>query len=144
MFFWNSLAFLMIHQTLAVWSSAFSKTSFNICKFTIHVLLEPGLQNFEHYFTSVWDECNFAVVWAIFGIAFLWDCNEDWPLCVKGEQYNYLAYIIHEMSTTSLLKSIFSCRYTVKEMEKLFFLWWELLGLVLLTAFIYNIELYIL
>ena len=34
-------------------SSAFSKTSLNIWKFTIHVLLNPGLENFEHYFTSV-------------------------------------------------------------------------------------------
>ena len=37
-------------------SSAFSKTSLNIKKFTVHVLLKPGLENFEHYFTSVWDE----------------------------------------------------------------------------------------
>ena len=34
-------------------SSAFSKTSLNNCKFTVHVLLKPGLENFEHYFTSV-------------------------------------------------------------------------------------------
>src|SRR5574340_498197 len=34
-------------------SSAFSKTSLNIWNFTVHVLLEPGLENFEHYFTSV-------------------------------------------------------------------------------------------
>ena len=34
-------------------SSAFSKSSFNIWKFTVHVLLKPGLENFEHYFTSV-------------------------------------------------------------------------------------------
>ena len=34
-------------------SSAFSKTSLNISKFTVHVLLKPGLENFEHYFTSV-------------------------------------------------------------------------------------------
>ena len=26
--------------------------------FTVHVLLKPGLENFEHYFTSMWDECN--------------------------------------------------------------------------------------
>ena len=38
-------------------SSAFSKTSLNIWKFTVHILLKPGLENFEHYFTSVWDEC---------------------------------------------------------------------------------------
>ena len=34
-------------------SSGFSKTSLNIWKFTVHVLLKPGLENFEHYFTSV-------------------------------------------------------------------------------------------
>ena len=60
-------------------SSAFSKTSLNIRKFTVHVLLKPGLENFEYYFTSVWDECNCAVVWAFYGIAFLWVWNEYWP-----------------------------------------------------------------
>ena len=34
-------------------SSAFSKTSLNIWKLTVHILLKPGLENFEHYFTSV-------------------------------------------------------------------------------------------
>ena len=34
-------------------SSAFSKTSLNIWKFMVHVLLKPGLENFEHYFTRV-------------------------------------------------------------------------------------------
>ena len=34
-------------------SSAFSKTSLNIRRFTVHILLKPGLENFEHYFTSV-------------------------------------------------------------------------------------------
>ena len=34
-------------------SSAFSKTSLNIRKFMVHILLKPGLENFEHYFTSV-------------------------------------------------------------------------------------------
>ena len=41
--------------------------------FTVHILLKPGLENFEHFFTSMWDECDCAVVWAFFGIAFLWD-----------------------------------------------------------------------
>ena len=63
-------------------SSAFSKTSWNIWKFMVHVLLKPGLENFEHYFTSMWDECNCAVVWAFFGIPLLWDWNEDWPFPV--------------------------------------------------------------
>ena len=34
-------------------SSAFSKSSLNIWRFTVHVLLKPGLENFEHYFFSV-------------------------------------------------------------------------------------------
>ena len=62
--------------------SAFSKTSLNIWKFTVHVLLKPGLENFEHYFGSVWDECNCMVVWAFFGIAFLWNWNENLPFPV--------------------------------------------------------------
>ena len=38
-------------------SSAFSKTSLNIGKFTVHILLKPGLENFEHYFTSMCCYC---------------------------------------------------------------------------------------
>ena len=59
-------------------SSAFSKSSLNIWKFTVHMLLKPSSENVEHYFASVWDECNCAVVWAFFGFAFLWDWNGNW------------------------------------------------------------------
>ena len=45
-----------------IFSSAFSKSSLNIWQFTVHTLLKPGLGNFEHYFASVLDECNCAVV----------------------------------------------------------------------------------
>ena len=65
-------------------SSAFSKSSLNIWKFMVHVLLKPDLENFEHYFASMWDECNYSVVWTFFGIAFLWDWNENWPFYFKG------------------------------------------------------------
>ena len=54
-------------------SFAFSKSSLNIWKFSVHV----GLENFEHYFASMWDECNCVVFWTFFGIAFLWDWNEN-------------------------------------------------------------------
>ena len=63
-------------------SSAFSKSNLNIWKFMVYILLKPGLENFENYFTIVWDECNCAVVWTFFGIAFLWDWNENWPFPV--------------------------------------------------------------
>jgi len=76
-------------------SSAFSKSSLNIWKFMVHVLLKPGLENFEQYFASVWDECKCAVVWAFFGIAFLRDWNENGPFPVLWPQLsfpNLLAY----------------------------------------------------
>ena len=74
----SSPVLLNSHQILqSAGSSTLSKSSLNIWKFMVHVLLKPGLKNFEHYFTSVWDEYNCAVVWAFFGIAFLWDWNEN-------------------------------------------------------------------
>ena len=61
-------------------SSAFSKTSLNIWKFMVHVLLKPGLKNLS--ITLLACEMSAIVhsfVWAFFGIAFLWDWNENWP-----------------------------------------------------------------
>ena len=43
-------------------SSAFSKSSLNIWKFTVYILLKSGLENFEHYFASMSDEYNCVVV----------------------------------------------------------------------------------
>ena len=71
-------------------SSAFSKSTLNIWKFTVHVLLKPGLENLENYFGSVWDECNCAVAWAFFGIAFLWDWDENWPSPVLWPLLSFL------------------------------------------------------
>ena len=71
-------------------SSAFCKTSLNIWKFTAHVLLKTGLENFKHYFTSVWDECNCVVVWAFFGIAFLWHWSENWPFPILWPVLSFL------------------------------------------------------
>ena len=81
-------------------SSAFSKASLNIWKFTVHILLKPGLENFQHYFASVWDECNCVVVWAFFGIAFLWDWNENWLFPVLWSLLsfpNLLAYWVQHL-----------------------------------------------
>ena len=78
-------------------SSAFSITSLNIWKFTVHILLKPGLENFKHYFTSMWDECNCVVVWAFFGISFLRDWNENGPFQVLWPLLsfpNLLAYSV--------------------------------------------------
>ena len=81
MFFWNSLAFLMTQQMLAIWSLVplpFLKPAWTSGSSWFTYCWKPDLENFEHYFTSVWDECNCVVVWTFFGIAFLWYWNENW------------------------------------------------------------------
>ena len=77
--FSGTLLLFLSSSNLISGSSTFSKSSLNILKFSVHVLLKPGLENFEHYFAIMWDECNCVVVWSFFGIAFLRDWNENWP-----------------------------------------------------------------
>ena len=65
----------MIQWVLAIWSLVhlpFLKPAWKSgsSQFTYCWILKPDLEYFEHYFTSVWDECNCVVVWAFFGIAF--------------------------------------------------------------------------
>ena len=77
-----------------VWTSASSW--FTSC-------LKPCLENFEHFFASVWDECNCAVVWTFFGIAFLWDWNENWPFPVLWPLLSFpdmLAYRVQHFHNT--------------------------------------------
>ena len=86
MFFWNSLAFSVIKQMLAIWSLVplpfLSKPSLYFWKFLVHLLLNPGLEDFYHYIASVWNECDCMVVWTLFAIAFLRDWHENWPFPV--------------------------------------------------------------
>ena len=83
--------------------SVFSKSILNIWKFMVHILLKPGLKNFEHYFASMWDEFSCAVVWALFGIAFLWDWNENgpfpvlWPLLSFPNLLAYWGHCFHSI-----------------------------------------------
>ena len=62
--------------------SAFPKFSLYIWKFSVHVQLKPSLKELEHNLALMWNECNCTVIWAFFGIAFLWDWNENWPFPV--------------------------------------------------------------
>ena len=62
---WNSLAFSYDPTeagNLISGSFAFSKSSLNIWKFSIHVLLKPVLEHFEHHFASMWNEFNCEVI----------------------------------------------------------------------------------
>ena len=90
-------------------SSAFSKTSLNIRKLMVHILLKPGLENFEHYFTSMWDEWNCAVVWAFFAMPFFGigmktdlfqSCGHCWvfPICWHIECSTFIASSFNKAS----------------------------------------------
>ena len=52
-------------ENLISGSSAFSKSSLNIWKFSVHILLKLDLKDFEHYFASMWNECKCVVSWAL-------------------------------------------------------------------------------
>ena len=74
-FFYDSLDVV----NLISGSSAFSKSNLYIWKFLVHILLKPSLKDFKYYFASMWNESNCTIVWTFFGIALLWDWNENWP-----------------------------------------------------------------
>ena len=74
-------------------SSLFSKSNFNMWKFMVHVLLKSGLEDFDHYFASVWDECICVVVWAFLGIALFWEWNEI-PVLVWGVFFGYVLQML--------------------------------------------------
>ena len=99
--------------------SAFSKSRLNLWKFLINILLKSGLENFEHYFTSMWDDCNCAVVWTLFGIAFLWDWKENWPFPVLWPLLsfpNLLAYWVqHNMES---ITALFELEFTESKAER--------------------------
>ena len=72
--------------------SAFSKSSLNIWKFLVHILLKTCLENFEHYFASVWDECNCDR----FDIQIYWTaCHR----CVVAEFKGLDVYIVYFSSS---------------------------------------------
>ena len=107
-------------------SSAFSKSNLNICKFMVHVLLKPYLDNFEHYFASVCDECNCAIIWAFFGNALLWNWNENWPFSVLRPLLsfpNLLAYwmhlfiVMHPKAHLTLHSRTYGCRLVISHCD---------------------------
>ena len=64
-------------------SSAFSKSSLNIWKFTVHILLKPGLENFEHYFASVrWLQLcgSLNIIWHCLSLRLEWKLTFSSPV----------------------------------------------------------------
>ena len=92
---WTWLKWLNKQHTHTHTYSAFSKPSLHVWKFLVHVLLKPSLKNFEHYLASIWNEHNCMLVWTFFGIALLWDWNENWPFPVLWPLLSFLNWLTY-------------------------------------------------
>ena len=106
MFFWNSLASLMIQWLLAIWSLvplAFLNLFFNIWKFTVHVQLKPGSENFEHSFTIMWVQlCG--------SLNILWHCLSlglEWKLTFSSPDHCWVFQICWHIECSTLTASSF-------------------------------------
>ena len=62
-------------------SSAFSKSSLHIWKFSVHVLLKPSLKDFKHNLAGMWNECSCMVIWTFFGIGMKIDLFQSCGHC---------------------------------------------------------------
>ena len=92
MFFWYSLAFLMIQQMLAIWSLVplpFLKPAWTSGSSQFSYCWSLAWRIFEHYLSSMWNECNCMVVWTFFGFALLWDWNENWSFVVPWPLFSF-------------------------------------------------------
>ena len=97
----------MFQWSLAIWSLVplpFKNPACTSENFSVHVLLKPSLKDFEHDLAGMWNEHNCVVVWAFFGIAFLWDWDENWPFAVLWPLLsfpNLLAYWVYHFTASS-------------------------------------------
>ena len=76
-------------------SSSFSKYSLNICNFSVHILLKTRLENFEHHFASMWNECycggSFNILWHC--LSSNWD--ENWPFPVLWPSLSFPNFLVY-------------------------------------------------
>ena len=70
-------------------SSAFSKSNLYMWKFSVHILLKPNLEDFKHYLASIWNECNFLVVWTFFPFFEIGKKTELLQSCRPAEFSNF-------------------------------------------------------
>ena len=83
-------------------SSGFSKSSLNIWEFLVHILLKPSLENFEHYFASMWNGVQLCGSLNILWLCPSWDWDENWPFSVLWPLLsfpNLLAYWVKHFNS---------------------------------------------
>ena len=79
-------------------SSAFSKSSLYIWRFSVHVLLKPGLKDFKHNLAGMWNECSCMVIWTFFGIGMKIDLFQSCGHCCFP---NLLAQWVQRLTASS-------------------------------------------
>ena len=109
MFLSNSLAFSMIQQVLTIWFLVPLPFLNLVCtlKFSAHILLKTSLQDFEHYFASIWNEHNCMAVWNFF----VWHCPPlglDWKLTLFF--FSFSNWALGFLGGTSGKEPICQCR----------------------------------
>ena len=121
MFFWNSFAYSMIQWMLAIWSLVplpFLNPAWTsgIFQFTYCWSLTWRIidNNKASHFTSVWDECSCAVAWTFFGIAFLWDWNENWPFPVLWPLLSFPNLLLAYWVQQSTLECYSTCNWLLQ------------------------------
>ena len=85
-------------------SSAFSKTSLNIWKFTVHTLLKPGLENFEHYWCVKWVQLcgSLNILWYCLSLGLEWKLTFS-SLVATSEYSNFAGILSAALSQHHLL-----------------------------------------
>ena len=91
-------------------SFAFSRPSLYIWKFSVHVLLNPSLKDFEHNLTSMRNEHSCTAVWTFFDIALLWDWNETEIIQSCG--YCWVFSVCCHIESNTLTTSLILCDTT--------------------------------
>ena len=84
MFFWNSLPFRWSNRCwqFDLWFLYLFQILLEHLDFMVHILLKPGLENFEHYFASMWDECNcsLSILWHCLSLGLEWKLISSSPV----------------------------------------------------------------
>ena len=76
-------------------SSAFSKSSSYIWKFSVHYCWSLTWKDLEDYLGRMWNGCNCAVTWTFLGIALLWGLNENWPFPVQWPLLSFPSFLAY-------------------------------------------------
>ena len=72
-------------------------SAFSVWNFSIHVLLKPSLEDFEHYLASMWNQLTCKVFWTFFGIALFWDWNENRPFPILQPLLSFPNFLTYWM-----------------------------------------------